>query len=219
MALIWLVAALWSAKTVAHQSAASRLAHSALIWVGAALLFPESSRFNLLRRSLFPPASWVSWAGVALAILGLAFAIWARAHLGRFWSGAVTLKTEHALIRSGPYALTRHPIYTGLLLALLGTALARDSVAGLIGLCLLVAGLVTKVRQEEALLTEHFGTAYRTYQAEVPALIPRLWGARPASPSSRPHQPQVSRRSDAGEDVGELRVSQAPVDDLREHRA
>jgi len=179
--LIWLLAAIWTAKTVASQSAASRLAHSALIWGGAALLFLKPSRWGLLGRSLFPLALWVAWAGVALTIIGLGFTVWARVHLGRFWSGAVTLKAEHALIRSGPYALTRHPIYTGLLLALIGTGLARVSVAGLLGLCLLVAGMLTKVRQEERLLTEHFGTAYRTYQAEVPALIPRLWGARSAS--------------------------------------
>ena len=71
--------------------------------------------------------------------------------------------------------MTRHPIYTGLLLALIGTSVARDSVAALIGLCLLVVGLVVKIRQEERLLMEHFGKAYQMYQAEVPAIVPGLW--------------------------------------------
>lgn len=78
------------------------------------------------------------------------------------------------MIRGGPYALTRHPIYTGLLLALAGTALARDSLAAVLGLALLVAGFVVKLRQEERLLLERFGRAYQTYRAEVPALIPRI---------------------------------------------
>jgi protein-S-isoprenylcysteine O-methyltransferase Ste14 len=106
--------------------------------------------------------------------VGLGFAAWARVLIGRFWSGAVTLKADHALIRGGPYAWTRHPIYSGLLLALTGTALARDSLGGFLGLALLFAGLVVKLRQEERLLLEHFGPAYETYRAEVPALIPRI---------------------------------------------
>jgi protein-S-isoprenylcysteine O-methyltransferase Ste14 len=171
----WLLAARRTAKTVAHQSTASRLAHAGLVWGGAALLFVHLDGFGVLTRSLFPPVLWVAWAGAALAVLGLSFAGWARVHLGRFWSSSVTLKAEHTLIRSGPYCLTRHPIYTGLLLALIGTSLARDSVAALVGLGLLVVGVVVKIRQEERLLTEHFGKAYRTYQAEVPALLPGLW--------------------------------------------
>src|SRR5262249_17077424 len=106
---------------------------------------------------------------------GLGFAVWARVHLGRFWSGTVTLKADHALIRTGPYALTRHPIYTGLLSAFTGTALGRDSVAGLLGLGLRVAALVVKLHQEERPLRGHCGPAYQQYQAEVPALLPRPW--------------------------------------------
>ena len=132
-------------------------------------------RFDLLARSLFPSPLWLAWGGVALAVLGLGFACWARVHLGRYWSSVVTLKAVNALIRSGPYAVTRHPIYTGLLAALIGTALVRDSAAAVAGLGLFVVGYAVKVRQEEQLLVEHFGAAYLTYRAEVPALIPRLW--------------------------------------------
>jgi protein-S-isoprenylcysteine O-methyltransferase Ste14 len=173
--LIWLLAALWTARTVARQSAASRLVHGVLLCAGALLLFSRSTRFVPLQRPLFPPTPWVAWVGVGLAIAGLGFAVWARIHLGRFWSGTVTLKAGHALIRTGPYALTRHPIYTGLLAALTGTALGRGSVAGLLGLGLCVVALVTKLRQEERLLREHFGPAYQEYQAGVPALLPRPW--------------------------------------------
>jgi protein-S-isoprenylcysteine O-methyltransferase Ste14 len=110
-----------------------------------------------------------------LAALGFALTWWARIHLGRFWSAAVTLKAEHTLIRSGPYALTRHPIYTGLLLALLATAVARDSLGSLIGAGLILLGLVLKLRQEEQFLKAQFGAAYDAYKKDVPTLIPRPW--------------------------------------------
>lgn len=113
---------------------------------------------------------------------GLGFAAWARIHLGRFWSSTVTLKAEHALIRSGPYALVRHPIYTGLLLALAGTVLVRGTLAALLGFALLVLGVALKIRQEEQLLLAHFGTAYRDYQALVPALVPRFGSGAASRP-------------------------------------
>ena len=170
----WLAAAGWAARTVTRQSPAARLTHGVLIWVGAALLFFRPGRLGPLTHRILAPAEWMAWAGLLLAAAGLAFACWARVHLGRFWSSAVTLKADHALVRGGPYALTRHPIYSGLLLAVAGTALARDSLGGLLGLAFLGAGIVVKVRQEERLLREHFGPAYEAYRAEVPALIPRL---------------------------------------------
>jgi protein-S-isoprenylcysteine O-methyltransferase Ste14 len=170
----WLVAARWTAKTVVRQPVAARLTHGLLVFAGAVLLFGRTGRLGLLVRPLFPASPWTAWAGVVLCAVGLGFAVWARVLLGRYWSGAVVLKSDHALIRVGPYALTRHPIYSGLLLALTGTALARDSLGGLLGLALLFAGAVVKLRQEERLLLEHFGPAYEAYRAEVPALIPRI---------------------------------------------
>ena len=113
--------------------------------------------------------------GLALTILGLAFAVWARIHLGRFWSGRVTLKEDHKLIRSGPYAFVRHPIYTGLLTAGSGTVLARGTLAALVGLALIGLAFWMKIRAEENLLTSHFGETYREYRRQVAALIPFLW--------------------------------------------
>lgn len=170
----WLVAARWTAKTVVRQSVAARLTHGLLVSAGALLLFGRTGTLGPLVRPLFPPAPWTAWTGVALCAVGLGFAGWARVLIGRFWSGGVVLKADHALIRVGPYALTRHPIYSGLLLALTGTALVRDSLGGLLGLALLFAGAVVKLQQEERLLLEHFGSAYEIYRAEVPALIPRI---------------------------------------------
>src|SRR5262249_53073807 len=172
--MIWLVTARGTARTVARQSAAARLAHGGLIWSGAALLFVQPTRLGALGRPVLEPTECAAWGGVLLAAVGLGFAEWARVVLGRFWSSAVTLKEGHTLIRVGPYALTRHPIYTGLLLAMAGTALARDSLAALLALALIVAGFVVKLRQEERLLLRHFGPAYQAYRDDVPALVPRF---------------------------------------------
>jgi protein-S-isoprenylcysteine O-methyltransferase Ste14 len=176
--LLWLVswaaAAQWSARTVARQSGLARLGHGVFWWAGATLLFVRPERLGGLIRPLFPGSAVTEWAGVVLCGAGLAFTWWARISLGRFWSAAVTLKAEHALVKDGPYGWTRHPIYTGLLLALIGTALSRDTIAGLLGLGFLLAGIIVKIRQEERLLLDHFGPDYETYRHEVPALIPRL---------------------------------------------
>ena len=107
--------------------------------------------------------------------IGLGLAGWARFHLGRFWSGRVTLKEDHAIIRTGPYRIVRHPIYTGLVMAIAGTGLAQSTVAALAGLVLIVIGLIIKIRQEEQLLTDHFGAAYEAYRTDVRALIPYVW--------------------------------------------
>lgn len=172
----WLLASRATAKTVNRQTVAARVFHSAPIWVGAALLFFESGRLGILERAIFPPTSWIGWTGVALIALGLAWAGWARIHLGRLWSATVTLKADHTIIRSGPYALTRHPIYTGLLCALVGTVFVHDSIGAVLGFALCTLGFVLKIRQEEELLTSHFGEAYRSYRAQVPSLIP-FWGS------------------------------------------
>jgi protein-S-isoprenylcysteine O-methyltransferase Ste14 len=168
----WFLGARSTARTVARQSTASRLAHSVFIVGGATLLFLHAGRLGSLLQPLLPRWSWVAWVGVVVVALGLGFTGWARVQLGRFWSGAVTLKADHTLIRTGPYALTRHPIYTGLLLALTGTALVRGTLAGLAGLTLAAAGIMLKIRQEERFLLAHFGDTYRAYQRDVPMVVP-----------------------------------------------
>lgn len=173
--LSWLLAATWSARTVARQPHSQRLLHITLLSAGVILLFWPPAAPTWLRRRLLPLPAWVAWGAVGLLLAGFAFAWWARVHLGRQWSANVTLKADHSLVRSGPYRMTRHPIYTGLLLATAGTVVIQDDVAAILGLCLILAGLVVKIRQEERLLGTHFGAAYATYRTEVPALIPRPW--------------------------------------------
>jgi protein-S-isoprenylcysteine O-methyltransferase Ste14 len=118
--------------------------------------------------------------GLLMVIAGLAFAIWARVHLGRNWSGTVTVKENHELIRSGPYAIVRHPIYTGLLLAILGTAIVVGEWRGLLAFCFLTIALVLKLRREERFMEESFPDTYPSYCAQVPALIPLFRGSQPS---------------------------------------
>ena len=130
--LSWIIAARWSSPVAVTQSARDRFVQSALVLAGAALIVFRV--IGPLSHPLIRASVALAWTGVALAIAGLAFTWWARVHLGRDWSVSVTLKQDHRLVRSGPYAITRHPIYTGILLALLGSVIVYHvSPQGLLG--------------------------------------------------------------------------------------
>jgi protein-S-isoprenylcysteine O-methyltransferase Ste14 len=117
----------------------------------------------------------LQYAGFAVLLAGLGFSVWARLHLGTNWSVSVTLKEGHELVRSGPYGLVRHPIYTGCLLALVGAAMIGAEWRGLVGLLLIFGSLAYKVRVEESWLSGHFGGAYTQYRRDVAALIPGVF--------------------------------------------
>src|SRR5579885_866732 len=154
----WMYAARGVKPAVRREPIVSRLAHLGPLVLAALLLVPRTL-----------PGGWF---GVALLAGGLAFAVWARRALGGNWSGTVTLKQDHELVRVGPYRHVRHPIYTGLLLGFLGTALARDEWRGMLAVAIAWLALWRKARLEERWMVERFGDAYRRYQAEVPALLP-----------------------------------------------
>ncbi len=110
----------------------------------------------------------------AIVLAGTALAIWARLTLGRNWSAEVTFKEGHELIESGPYALVRHPIYSGLLLMALGTVVHDGRALGAGLFAALCAALWWKARQEEQIIGRHFPEAYRDYAARVSAVIPHV---------------------------------------------
>ena len=171
----WLITASWSAKTVARISGTSQLSYSLFTWAGAILLFLHPRSLSGLLQPLLPTATRLPWVGVALIAIGLGFSGWARSHLGRLWSGRVTLKEDHTIIQTGPYSFVRHPIYTGLLVAVVGTLLTEITLAAIAGAVVLTIGLIMKIRQEERLLTNHFGAAYDDYRIQVAGLIPYVW--------------------------------------------
>jgi protein-S-isoprenylcysteine O-methyltransferase Ste14 len=151
------------------------MSYQALMWLGAVLFAFNRLGVGLLGWRLLPDDPETFFVGLGLLVAGLAFAIWARVHLGRNWSGTVTIKVDHELIRSGPYRFVRHPIYTGILVGMLGTAIALGEVRGFAGLAFVVVAFEIKLRREEAWLTQRFGAAYRDYQHDVKGLIPFVW--------------------------------------------
>jgi len=165
----WLVRSFGTARTEVRESHRERATHGLLLGVGTLLLVitPEP-----LRRHLWHSSVPVVVVALAIEVAGVAFAIWAREHLGRLWSGSVTLKEDHRIVQSGPYRLARHPIYTGILFALAGVALGRADLAGLVALALFAVGIARKIAIEEALLTGRFGTEYVDYRSKVAAIIP-----------------------------------------------
>jgi protein-S-isoprenylcysteine O-methyltransferase Ste14 len=127
----------------------SRLGRLALMLSAVALLALPSVPFPLLRERFLPHDAWCFWSGAALTAGGLLFSVWGRRHLGRNWSQAVTVKEDHELITGGPYGLVRHPIYTGLLAAFVGSAIARGECRGLLAVILLFVALWNKLTLEE----------------------------------------------------------------------
>ena len=120
----------------------------------------------------FPPAtaSWL-WQR-SYASVDSRFVLWARATLGRNWSGTVTLKENHEPIVRGPYRLVRHPIYTGLLAMLMATAIQQAHIAGMIGLILVFVSFWIKLSDEEELMRKQFPNQYAAYQQRVKRIIP-----------------------------------------------
>ena len=174
----WFVAARNVKATRRRESHASRLGHVLLSVLAAALLAFRGQPLHWLDERFLPDTVVAYWLGLLMVVAGLAFAVWARHDLGRNWSGTVTVKQDHELIRSGPYRLVRHPIYTGLLLAILGTAIAFGEWRGLLAFALLTGSLLLKLRVEERFMSESFPKEYARYRAEVPALIPCIGRAR-----------------------------------------
>ncbi len=169
---------IWSARqvksTLRTESAGSRLLK---YWLplGLAFVLMEPTpwiRNSLLGARFVPDLHGTALLGLALTIAGLLFACWARVVLGNNWSAVVQLKQDHELIERGPYRFVRHPIYTGLLLAFLGTALALGEWRGLLGAAIVALSFWRKLRLEERWLGEQFGAAYADYMRRVKALIP-----------------------------------------------
>jgi len=188
--LAWLAYWISAARTVKdarrQESSTSRAAHVVPLVLAGALLASSRLPVPWLQLRLLPATAATYWAGVAILIAGLGFTVWARQHLAGNWSGTITLKRDHELIRSGPYRLVRHPIYTGLLTAVLGTAVAMNDWRGVLAFVIMAAAMVRKIGLEERWLGEAFPHEHRRYRAEVPALIPFLPGSRSDRPAGPP---------------------------------
>jgi protein-S-isoprenylcysteine O-methyltransferase Ste14 len=172
--LSWIIASGWSGRTVKRASLGDELSYRILIIAGAALTFAFRSASRGLGHRIYPPPPVAgNWVLVALAVLGCVFAWWARLHLGSLWSSTVTRKADHRIVDTGPYRVVRHPIYTGLIVALLATAAALGTPTAFAGVALMIAGIVMKARLEEKFLRQEFGReVYDAYARRVPMLVP-----------------------------------------------
>jgi protein-S-isoprenylcysteine O-methyltransferase Ste14 len=167
----WALSALFVKRTI------ERSPERAWLWtlVPLMVVFAIVRRAAGLRQILWPQTAVVGTLADLLTIAGLVVALWARATLGRNWSGRVVFKEDHELIQRGPYAHVRHPIYSGILLMGLGTAIASARLSGFLLLAATTAALAIKWRTEERLMTRHFPEAYPEYRRRVKALIPGVW--------------------------------------------
>jgi isoprenylcysteine carboxyl methyltransferase (ICMT) family protein YpbQ len=170
----WVVASFWSGRTKAHVRSRESWVYRLPILFGAILLSPWTER--ALRESrIYDPGNFGTYALAAMVLLGLSFTWWARIHIGRLWSNSITNKESHHIVDTGPYGLVRHPIYAGLILAILTTGVAVATWSSLIGALLISLGEWQKARMEEGFLTAELGPeAYGPYCRRVPMIVPFL---------------------------------------------
>ncbi|MGD0956569.1 MAG: isoprenylcysteine carboxylmethyltransferase family protein [Candidatus Acidiferrales bacterium] len=170
----WFLASLRVNKMERREPSGEQLVRIVAMLAAFFLLYDNDPRLGVLNRRFIPWRPWVFVVGAALAWAGVAFAIWARYHIGRYWSGSVALRAGHELIRTGPYARIRHPIYTGMLLAIAGTALAIGRYRALVAFAIILLGFTWKSKREEALLASQFGAAFEEHRRRTGFFLPRF---------------------------------------------
>ena len=173
-AAYWAITLIGVKRTKTREKSFDRLVTLVVVVLAYNLLFATWLRIGPLRLRFVPDESWIAWTGIAVTWVGTAVAIWARTCIGANWSARVTLKEDHKLIRSGPYAYVRHPIYTGMLLGCVGAALVVGEWRGVLAVVLLLAAHSRKAMREESLLTREFGDEYISYRRSTGFLFPRL---------------------------------------------
>jgi protein-S-isoprenylcysteine O-methyltransferase Ste14 len=170
----WIIGAIATRANRATESFASRFAVLLFEGVGYVLIFSGSTGIGFLGTRFIPRTMAGEILGVVLLWSGVGLAIWARYHLAEYWSARVTIKEGHQLIRTGPYTYLRHPIYSGLVLATIGSAVVIDAWRCVLGTCLVLVGYCFKAKKEEAMLSLQFGEAFCEHQKHTGFLMPRF---------------------------------------------
>jgi protein-S-isoprenylcysteine O-methyltransferase Ste14 len=174
--IYWLVSAARLKQTKVEEDSGGRLLHILILIAAFDLMFRGNFSFGVLNERMIPLSLPFLYTGIALTWLGVAFAIWARSAIGQNWSGRVTVKVDHQLIQSGPYAFVRHPIYSGLLLANMGAALFIGQWRCLAALLIFLAEISRKASKEERFMLAEFGDRYEKYRHRTGFLIPKFGG-------------------------------------------
>ena len=170
----WMIARAWSKPTVARPIRETERLYIAVAYAGVVLLFGSVVHTRLFPKLLDLPTG-LQWGTLALEAAGFAFCWWARLHLAGNWSWEVTRKDDHKIVDTGPYGFVRHPIYVGLIVAALATALLIGKATSLLAVALIALGFWLKARLEERFLTAELGEqAYAEYARRIGMLLPRL---------------------------------------------
>lgn len=167
----------WAAPAKGPQSAEFKWYRPLRLLILAAvfsLLFWNATAFGVLGKRFVPDIPSIGVAGFIATLCGLFVSSWSRIALGKYWSDKVILQTEHRLIRNGPYSYMRHPLYSGVLLAVLGTALALGEVRGLLSFAVLLLNYAIKAKREERILAERFGPDFQQHLRSTGFLLPRF---------------------------------------------
>jgi protein-S-isoprenylcysteine O-methyltransferase Ste14 len=173
-AISWFAAALWSSRTEKRPSAGAESFYRVFTVAGFVMLFMVPAGYQGLLK-LWSATDMVGWVMVGLTVIGFLFCWWARIHLGKLWSGWITKKEGHRIIDTGPYALVRHPIYTGILFSAIALVVVKGTLFAVAGAIILIIGYWIKARLEERFLGQELGAeAYDDYARRVPMLIPIL---------------------------------------------
>jgi protein-S-isoprenylcysteine O-methyltransferase Ste14 len=171
-ALSWAAAAGWSNRTQKTVGMRAEASYRAVLAVGGVLFAVPAHGYDGVLR-LWHVDALVAWICVGVIAAGFAFCWWARIHLGLLWSGQITRKADHRVVDTGPYRIVRHPIYTGVIVAVLATMAAKGTLLALVGGALIWVGLWMKARLEEGWLRQELGPeAYDAYRRRVPMLVP-----------------------------------------------
>lgn len=171
---VWIIWAAWTKPTQRRESLAASSLYGLVMLASFYFMFAGQFLGSWLHLRLYPPTPWIEILGLVVTAAGLGLALWARAIIGRNWSGAVSVKVGHELVRTGPYHWVRHPIYSGITLALLGTALGIDQTRAFLAVVLLYASFKIKSRLEERVMGGVFGAEYEEYRRSTGAIVPRL---------------------------------------------
>ena len=172
--IVWLLMAAWSKPSKRREFPWQRLEHVIPLMIGFLLIYNHRFAWNFLADRIIPQNDAITIIGLLLTAGGLVFAVWARIALGANWSGTVTIKSGHNLIRRGPYRWIRHPIYTGILLSFLGTILLQGEVRAFVGFAFVLLALYRKAKREEKFLSEEFGEGFAEHAKQTGMFLPRF---------------------------------------------
>jgi len=172
--IVWLLMAAWSKPSKRREFPWQRLEHIIPMVFGFTLIYNHRLAWSWLALSIVADNSPIAAIGLLLTAGGLVFAVWARIALGANWSGTVTIKSGHNLIRRGPYRWVRHPIYTGLLFSVVGTVLLQGEVRSLLGFVIILFALYRKAKREEKFLSEEFGEGFAEHAKHTGMFLPRF---------------------------------------------